>query len=137
MTLKCGHDESNLRQRLRSDGYVRNRCRECTRQRDANRSTAIKRATAPPPAVFLSPPPNSDWHKDSACREPEARDLFYPERGESPNAAKMICGDCPVRVECLSWALETREAHGIWGGKTPQERLSIQRNARKARRDAA
>ena len=37
--------------------------------------------------------------------------------------AKALCAACPVRAECLEFALETGQVHGIWGGLTAQERL--------------
>ena len=39
--------------------------------------------------------------------------------------AKSICNRCPVRTQCLNFAIENREAHGIWGGKSPWERRRI------------
>ena len=44
--------------------------------------------------------------------------------GESLGAiktAKKICGGCPIVDKCLSWAV-ANESHGVWGGKTPEER---------------
>lgn len=42
--------------------------------------------------------------------------------------AKSICFACPVRRECLEHALVTHEAYGMFGGKTPLERLREIRN---------
>jgi WhiB family transcriptional regulator, redox-sensing transcriptional regulator len=36
--------------------------------------------------------------------------------------AKAICGRCPVREACLSFALSTGQGEGIWGGLTSDER---------------
>jgi len=36
--------------------------------------------------------------------------------------AKAVCAQCPVRSECLEWALETAQPHGVWGGLDEQER---------------
>lgn len=36
--------------------------------------------------------------------------------------AKAICAQCPVRRQCLEWALETHQPHGVWGGLDEQER---------------
>src|SRR5260370_32751404 len=41
--------------------------------------------------------------------------------------AKRVCTACPVRVECLRWALEAGEMGGVWGGATPPERREIRR----------
>ena len=32
---------------------------------------------------------------------------------------------CPVRKECLTFALRIREPHGIWGGLNEMERRAI------------
>jgi hypothetical protein len=34
---------------------------------------------------------------------------------------------CPVRVECLEYALQDGDCfdHGIWGGTTPRERRKL------------
>ena len=69
------------------------------------------------------------WKLRAACRGPESA-LFFPptvpERKEDRDAreqrAKAICAMCPVREECLEYALEIREPHGIWGGLTEVER---------------
>lgn len=42
-------------------------------------------------------------------------------------AAKRRCFVCPVRDECLTWALETDQDFGIWGGKTEGERRQIRK----------
>lgn len=52
-------------------------------------------------------------------------DLFFPARGESCEAAKEICRGCPVQRECLDWAVENREYHGVWGGTSPRERRAL------------
>lgn len=49
------------------------------------------------------------------CRETDP-ELFYPEKGGSTREAKRICRVCDVRPECLQWALDNDEPHGIWGG---------------------
>lgn len=41
------------------------------------------------------------------------------------NIAKRFCKQCPVRVECLEYALDAEESHGIWGGTTVRERDRI------------
>jgi WhiB family redox-sensing transcriptional regulator len=54
-------------------------------------------------------------------------ELFFPVAGRTgpamrqAKAAKAVCGRCPVRANCLSYALETMP-EGIWGGTTEEER---------------
>lgn len=59
-----------------------------------------------------------------ACVGKDA-DLWFPDRSHSlaqVEEAKAICSGCPVRSACLEFALDSRQAYGIWGGKTPTER---------------
>lgn len=60
-------------------------------------------------------------------------DSFFPEKGGSAREAKQVCLACPVRVQCLEWALDNAEHFGVWGGLTEKERLRIRRR----RADAA
>ncbi|GAA5115967.1 WhiB family transcriptional regulator [Haloechinothrix salitolerans] len=66
------------------------------------------------------------WTVDAVCAQtdPEA---FFPEKGGSTRAAKQICAGCPVRAECLAWALENGERVGIWGGTSYRERRRLHR----------
>ncbi len=41
------------------------------------------------------------------------------------NRAKAVCRACPVRRECLDWAVEANERAGVWGGTTPDERAQL------------
>jgi WhiB family redox-sensing transcriptional regulator len=68
----------------------------------------------------------SDWRSAAACQSCEP-DLFFPLSSSGPAVeqiarAKEICARCPVRRECLAFALRTRQVHGVWGGLTEQER---------------
>jgi WhiB family redox-sensing transcriptional regulator len=44
------------------------------------------------------------------------------ERMARERKAKLICSTCPVRIECLEYALRIREPHGVWGGLNELER---------------
>ncbi|GAA4888653.1 hypothetical protein GCM10023237_02480 [Streptomyces coeruleoprunus] len=48
--------------------------------------------------------------------------------------AKRVCGRCPVRDQCLRWALDTGQDHGVWGGTGEDERRTIRRRAARARK---
>ena len=72
------------------------------------------------------------WQMKAACRGPQAAVFFPPpqferkaDRLERERRAKAICGECPARQECLEYALEIREPHGIWGGLNENERRSL------------
>lgn len=64
------------------------------------------------------------WKLNSAC-ELEPIDLFFPSRGQSAKPAKVICSMCPVKVECLTYAIENREWDGIWGGTNEKDRRPL------------
>ncbi|TDE09250.1 WhiB family transcriptional regulator [Jiangella asiatica] len=71
------------------------------------------------------------WFVRGACRDAEP-DLFFPLGASEHSlaqveAAAAVCAGCPVTEECLTWALETGQDHGIWGGTTPEERRMMRR----------
>lgn len=77
----------------------------------------------------LQPDLSTEWQQHGLCRSGDAAVFFppatfehKPDREEREAKAKAICEDCPVRVECLDWALATREPHGVWGGYSETER---------------
>lgn len=67
---------------------------------------------------------HAPWTTRAACAGKPAR-LFFPARGESVAPARAICADCPVRQECLEYALRWRVVHGIWGGLSEQQRRRL------------
>ena len=66
----------------------------------------------------------SDWRADALCAETDP-EIFFPDKGESVRPARRICGLCAVRAECLEDALAHDERHGMWGGKTAQQRRKL------------
>lgn len=75
------------------------------------------------------------WQYSAACRGEDAEMFFAPnyfERKEEKDVreahAKTICARCPVRDECLEYALRNREPHGIWGGLNESERKALLRH---------
>jgi WhiB family redox-sensing transcriptional regulator len=63
--------------------------------------------------------------------------LFFPVNDEQAGPAKTICATCPVRDQCLEWAIASRQEDGIFGGLTPTERHRLRRRRRTAARIAA
>lgn len=53
-------------------------------------------------------------------------DALFPE-APAQKRVKMMCVDCPVRLECLAEALDNEIEWGIWGGTTERERRSMLR----------
>ena len=75
----------------------------------------------------------TDWFDDAACREIDT-DIFFPTSEAQADEAKAICAVCPVREECLEYALEIRPGDGVWGGLTATERHRLIRRRQKAAR---
>lgn len=67
------------------------------------------------------------WMERALCREIPDPDAFYPLPGDSKTAAdaKAVCRLCDVREDCLSYALQHQEVHGVWGGLTPRARNKL------------
>ncbi|EFG03734.1 WhiB-family transcriptional regulator (plasmid) [Streptomyces clavuligerus] len=83
-------------------------------------------------------PAGMDWRHNATCRE-EDPDLFFPIGNSGPallqiKEAKTVCARCPVIEHCLQWAMESAQAHGVWGGLDEDERRALKR--REARRRA-
>jgi WhiB family transcriptional regulator, redox-sensing transcriptional regulator len=83
---------------------------------------------------------HSSWQRHAACRGEDASFFFAPsyferrsEKLARESVAKSICARCPVRAECLDFALEVRDPHGVWGGLNEMERRTLLRDrARRA-----
>lgn len=64
-----------------------------------------------------------EWMERASCGDYD-EPWWFPEKGDSDSEkrAKRICRRCPVRDECLAYALDTRQKFWIWGGMTAKER---------------
>jgi WhiB family redox-sensing transcriptional regulator len=71
------------------------------------------------------------WMNDGNCRQyPPA--TFFPSDGVGVDRARKICATCAVKDQCLSYALENRIDHGVWGGTSERERRRILKRQRLA-----
>jgi WhiB family redox-sensing transcriptional regulator len=84
--------------------------------------------------------PDWTWQDSAECRG-ENLALFFgpdgerqPERELREEIAKEICGWCPVRTQCLDYAVSRPEKYGVYGGMNEDERASERR--RRMRRAA-
>jgi WhiB family redox-sensing transcriptional regulator len=68
------------------------------------------------------------WRGRARCNGLET-EIFFPisEDPEAATTAKSICRECPVRQECLAYAMSTGQPYGIWGGLTTLERRGLLR----------
>lgn len=81
--------------------------------------------------------PDVSWTDLAACRF-EDPELFFPISTKGPGRAqteeaKAVCARCPVRQECLEYALATHQEAGIWGGLTEDELRALRRARSRAR----
>jgi WhiB family redox-sensing transcriptional regulator len=68
------------------------------------------------------------WTARAACRDTNT-EIFFPASANEEVDALAICATCPVRAQCLDYAIRNRENHGIWGGTTPEERRRMRRHS--------
>jgi WhiB family redox-sensing transcriptional regulator len=89
--------------------------------------------------------PKEAWREEAKCADPSVypdhivdHEMFFPPRDAElykpiADAAKAICKGrdlrppCPVRTECLIYAIEREEEHGIFGGASHRERNALVR----------
>jgi WhiB family redox-sensing transcriptional regulator len=82
---------------------------------------------------------DDNWRTRAACQgmitKPEDDDPFHPPMGSGyvrPDRvmrAKAVCAGCPVRRDCLDFALRIERWEGVmpavWGGLDPGERARL------------
>jgi WhiB family transcriptional regulator, redox-sensing transcriptional regulator len=69
---------------------------------------------------------------EQALRGQADPDAWFPDKGGSTALAKRICAACPVRAQCLDYAVSGADtwrgiSAGIWGGTTSRERAQLRR----------
>jgi WhiB family redox-sensing transcriptional regulator len=80
---------------------------------------------------------DESWRDDARCMGVDT-EIFFPPRDKEryrsiAAQAKLQCfgangkDECPVRRECLWYAIESDEVHGIWGGMSHRERNALVR----------
>jgi WhiB family transcriptional regulator, redox-sensing transcriptional regulator len=88
--------------------------------------------------LAAGPLQDHSWQDRGLCRG-ENPTLFFGEDGERQaersireTKAKQVCAGCPVVAECLDGANTRGEKFGVFGGLTPEERVSRRRRMRRA-----
>lgn len=55
------------------------------------------------------------WQRQAACRG-RGTEWWFADKGDAVGAAKAVCVGCPVRRDCLAFALSDSTLVGIWAG---------------------
>jgi len=70
-----------------------------------------------------------DWRAHRACKDVDTA-VFFPQNRTGVVAARKICAECPVRWECLNYAVCNQIQYGIWGGTSENQRANLIRAMR-------
>jgi WhiB family transcriptional regulator, redox-sensing transcriptional regulator len=73
-----------------------------------------------------------NWRHLALCSGHPERGCWFPDDDGDPVKAVAICRVCPVRAECLDFAITTGQSEGVWGGATPSQRRRMARELRRA-----
>jgi WhiB family redox-sensing transcriptional regulator len=78
----------------------------------------------------LSDIPGKTWFDYASCKG--KTELMFPKQHKDITyiaQARAICKSCPVRAECLEYALEfpAADMHGVWAGLTSRQLAAEQR----------
>ena len=69
------------------------------------------------------------WADQALCKTHPKKEWWFPDQSNHllGEYAKKVCAECSVEEQCLEYALENDEQHGIWGGTTPKQRVRIKK----------
>lgn len=77
------------------------------------------------------------WPEQAACKDVPLHVLYPDNEADADEAgvrpsfsaarARAVCEPCPVRVECLDWALRAGDMWGVHGGLLPDEQREERR----------
>jgi WhiB family redox-sensing transcriptional regulator len=78
------------------------------------------------------------WRDQAACLT-EDPELFFVFGTTSLalrqiDQAKAVCRRCAVIDTCLTWAVDSRQDAGVWGGMSEDERRTLKRRNARTRR---
>ena len=73
------------------------------------------------------------WQQHAACRPHPTWWWFTPDGPEAVEAY-VICTECTVRDDCLTFALDHPELIGVWAATTDRDRSKLRRARREANR---
>lgn len=73
---------------------------------------------------------DNSWREQHACAGVPLEMFFPVVKGISRKTIE-ICNSCPVKTECLNYAISNGIEYGIWGGMTERERAPLMRTHQK------
>lgn len=74
------------------------------------------------------------WMTAATCAQ-IGGDMWFPEKGVNGTTIAMVkamCAECPVRLQCLEWAIETESWDGVFGGLSSKQRRKVVRDRKEA-----
>ena len=81
--------------------------------------------------------PPEPWMERAVCRvERIDPAVFFPNSADDVELAQRFCWRCPVRDDCLDYALRSGEHFGVWGGKSERARRRMRRLTNHLREDS-
>lgn len=75
----------------------------------------------------------TEWMQHAECKGQDAK-IFFPSPDRRQFSHHRFCDLCPVRVECLDYAIDNDVTHGIWGGLTIEKIRYLQFKKRSGRK---
>ncbi len=79
---------------------------------------------SPDPAVGV----DRSWMARAACLDGHDPSLWHSENYYAQKLAMKVCRACPVRFDCLKFALAVespKAVHGVWGGLSARQRKKL------------
>jgi WhiB family redox-sensing transcriptional regulator len=73
---------------------------------------------------------DTDWMVDALCRHHDPEFFFPPPGTNMTREQQNFCCDCPVRDECLEYAIVNKIQVGIWGGLSHNQRKPVAKRYR-------
>jgi WhiB family redox-sensing transcriptional regulator len=83
-------------------------------------------------ALLDDPAGAPDTGGDLPCRSGDA-DRWFADTPAELEQAKVLCGQCRIRAECLEGALRRAEPWGVWGGEIFERGVVIPRKRPRGR----
>lgn len=66
------------------------------------------------------------WTDQARCRGLDPDQFFVRGSAQARQAIK-VCARCPVKEQCLQYAIDRDVDFGVWGGLTERQRRAYQR----------